>query len=309
MKSDLAICIPSYNCASFCNELCEDLLKIKLGNYKIDLLIFDDCSTDDTFLILNSYMARLEAYFHSVIILRQDKNVGAKANTEALLSHTNADFISLLDCDDKFSHIRFVAQLDAIVEKPNAVMIGARHVTIWPGESVNLTDKYSLKSTEILIDGYLQNMPPCQSSAVVFRSETLRRFDTAGYVECDMAHQIVTLLASGGTMIILDSVYSAYRANIGFSHNAIKNLSSIRAIFEGLSYVVSSIPRSQIGTLYLIKAYTRFSRSYLKILVTNFGLIGLTTYLTIYFKYSLAAMNKRKKFTCISLRDLKTNSW
>ena len=308
MSSDLAICIPSYNCAPFCNELCEDLLKISLGNYQIDLLIFDDCSTDDTFLILNSYLARFEAYFHSVVILRQDKNIGAKANTEALLSHTNADFISLLDCDDKFSPIRFVAQLDAIVEKPNAVMIGARHVTIWPGQSVNLTDRYNLKSTEISIQGYVKNMPPCQSSAVIFRSETLRRFDTTGYVECDMAHQVVTLLTSGGTMIILDSVYSAYRANIGFSHNAIKKLPSLGAVFDGLSYVICSIPRSQIGNLALIRAYTRFSRSYLKILVINFGLVGLTRFLTIYFRYSLAAINKRKKYTCLSLQDLRLDS-
>lgn len=308
MKSDLAICIPSYNCAAFCNELCEDLLKIRLDNYKIDLLIFDDCSTDDTFLILSSYMPRLEAYFHSVSMLRQDKNVGAKTNTEALLSHTNAEFITLLDCDDKFSHCRFVAQLDAIVKKPNAVMIGARHVTLWPGESVNLTARYSLKSSEISIAGYLKSMPPCQSSSVVFRSESLRRFDTAGYIECDMAHQIVTLLVSGGTMLILDSIYSAYRANVGFSHKAINSLSSIRAVFEGLSYVVSSIPRSQISSLYLIKAYTRFSLSYLKILVRNFGLIGLTTYLTIYFRYSIAAMYKRNTFTCASLQNLKNKN-
>ena len=88
------ILMATYNGEKYLKEQIESILNQTYSNFR--LIVSDDCSTDNTRMILEEYQEkdnRIEIYY-------QDKNLGYIKNFEFLLNKVENNFYMLSDQDD-----------------------------------------------------------------------------------------------------------------------------------------------------------------------------------------------------------------
>lgn len=89
-----SVIISAYNVEKYINQAIDSVLNQKTDN--IELLVFDDCSTDNTANIINAYD---DPKIHKYLSF---KNVGPGAGRNRMLSKATGEYIMFLDGDDYF---------------------------------------------------------------------------------------------------------------------------------------------------------------------------------------------------------------
>ena len=94
MNNKVSVITASYNCAKFIEESIKSVLNQSYED--LELIIVDDCSTDNTEEIVNKYIkqdSRIKFY-------KLDKNSGAAVVRNKGLEVAKGRFIAFLDSDD-----------------------------------------------------------------------------------------------------------------------------------------------------------------------------------------------------------------
>ena len=100
----VSVVIPNYNGAEFLDESIRSVLN---QNYpKLELIVVDDGSTDESLLILQKYDTKIE-------LIRQS-NKGSAAARNAGINVANGEFIALLDADDIWEENKISIQMKLI---------------------------------------------------------------------------------------------------------------------------------------------------------------------------------------------------
>lgn len=89
MNELVSIIMPSYNTASFISKTIESVLNQTYKNW--ELLIVDDCSTDDTDEIVSKYNDK------RIVYLKNEKNSGAAISRNRALRNAKGKWIAFLD--------------------------------------------------------------------------------------------------------------------------------------------------------------------------------------------------------------------
>lgn len=90
----VSIITPSYNSEKFIEETIKSVIKQTYKNW--EMIIVDDCSTDKTCEIVNSWTVKDKR----IKLIRQQKNSGAATSRNIALENSKGRFISYLDSDD-----------------------------------------------------------------------------------------------------------------------------------------------------------------------------------------------------------------
>jgi glycosyltransferase involved in cell wall biosynthesis len=88
------VVIPVYNCAKFLEITLKGVLDQKMDSHLMEILVVDDCSTDNPEEVVKRLGNGLVSYY------RQNKNVGHTANFEKCLELSRGKYIHLLHGDD-----------------------------------------------------------------------------------------------------------------------------------------------------------------------------------------------------------------
>jgi len=86
----------TYNQENYIADAIESFLAQKT-NFEFEILIGEDCSTDNTREIVEKYV---RDYPDKVKLITSDHNVGFKKNTERIFNHSEGKYIALCDGDD-----------------------------------------------------------------------------------------------------------------------------------------------------------------------------------------------------------------
>ena len=92
---DISVVMPAYNAMSFIADAVNSVLKQSLFN--LELIVVDDCSTDDTWNII-SRIAEVDSRLK--IIKLEDNSGSAKYPREVAVNMASADWICWVDADD-----------------------------------------------------------------------------------------------------------------------------------------------------------------------------------------------------------------
>ena len=91
------VLITAKNCEKYIQHSIESLSRQKYSNFEI--IFVDDSSDDDTFSIA---LSLLEKYFEgNYVAIRNEKTIGKAANAFLNLKNADADFVAILDGDDR----------------------------------------------------------------------------------------------------------------------------------------------------------------------------------------------------------------
>lgn len=112
----VTICMPTYNHGAYIAVAIQSIIDQNYPNLQI--IIADDCSTDNTKDIINKfqrdYPAIIDAHF-------QPKNVGAELNVQSIYPLIKGDYICWFSGDDYFLPNKIMTQINVMLDNPDCI--------------------------------------------------------------------------------------------------------------------------------------------------------------------------------------------
>jgi glycosyltransferase involved in cell wall biosynthesis len=107
----LSVCVITYNQARYIAQAIDSAL-LQQVDFALEIVVGEDCSTDQTRAILQDLQARHPA---RIRLLLQDRNVGMMANFEAVFADCRGQYIAMLEGDDYWTDPhKLQKQVDAL---------------------------------------------------------------------------------------------------------------------------------------------------------------------------------------------------
>lgn len=101
----ISIITPNYNCSRFITETIESVLAQTYTNW--EMIIVDDCSTDDSYQIALNYAAK----DLRIKVLQNEQNSGAAFSRNSALDIAQGEYIAFLDSDDLWENNKLEKQI------------------------------------------------------------------------------------------------------------------------------------------------------------------------------------------------------
>lgn len=127
MENDviLSVCTVTYNQANYIAKTIDSFLMQKT-NFKFQVIIGDDCSTDGTTEIIKEYA---EKYPEIIKPIFREKNIGAGNNSLDVYNHANTKYIAICDGDDYWTdENKLQIQVDYLEKHPK--FVGCFHKSV-----------------------------------------------------------------------------------------------------------------------------------------------------------------------------------
>lgn len=201
----VSVIMPIYNASRFLREAIDSVLN---QTYKdLELLLVDDCSTDDSFLIVKEY----EIKDTRVRVFQNEKNKGVAETRNLGISHAIGKYIALLDSDDVWLENKIERQVCLLEEKK-------AHIAYCSYDFIDENSRRIL-SPFIVPEKTNYNMMcincVISSSTILTRSEVLEGhyFDASHYLEDYVLW--MELLAAGAIAVGDKRVLAHYRQVAG----------------------------------------------------------------------------------------------
>ena len=114
IQHKISIITPVYNCERYISKTIQSVINQTYSNW--ELLLVDDCSTDDSATIIKEYVekdSRIKYY-------KLDKNSGAAVTRNFALQKSDGRFIAYLDSDDLWKSEKLEKQIKFMLENKYA---------------------------------------------------------------------------------------------------------------------------------------------------------------------------------------------
>jgi glycosyltransferase involved in cell wall biosynthesis len=111
----ISVVIVNYNFSRYLRECIESVLAQTLQ--PCEIVIYDDCSTDESWNIITEYSQRLP---HLIVAHRQQKNAGMQVNGNAALRRAQGELVCWLDGDDRWLPRKLELEWEVISRNPQA---------------------------------------------------------------------------------------------------------------------------------------------------------------------------------------------
>lgn len=118
----LSIIIPVYNEERTIYELLSSIVKLKIKKVRKEIIIIDDCSSDDTSSIIKNFL-KLN---NNIKYLKHKKNMGKGAAVRSGIKVSTGDYILIQDADLEYNPENIESLLMPIVSKKSEIVYGTR---------------------------------------------------------------------------------------------------------------------------------------------------------------------------------------
>lgn len=236
LRPKITICVVSYNQETFI-ELCLNSIVTQECDYDFEILVSDDCSTDNTGLII----ADFEQRFSNITVLKRNNNIGALENFKQTHEAATGDFICHCDGDDYWLPGKLQKQAEFLMLNPNCNIVWTRMMI--------RNDALDLDKPDLLTDGitskkFFRN-DIIQFVAIGLHSSKMYRKKSLNYGGFPIVDYFANVqhVADGYATFASDEVFGVYRAGIGIasSGNGTKII-----ISKSLDYFNTTYPESRV---------------------------------------------------------------
>jgi len=117
MNLRITVLMAIYNCADTVSEAIESLYTQTFQNFK--LVLCDDGSTDDTYLIAQQYANK----YDNIILLRNDTNKKLAYSLNRCLEYADTEYVARMDGDDISLPKRFETQIHFLDNHPEYALV------------------------------------------------------------------------------------------------------------------------------------------------------------------------------------------
>ena len=108
--------MPAYNHEAYIAEAIESVL-VQKTDFKFELVIGEDCSTDNTRAVAENYARRYPEY---IVLLEHPRNLGIWENDQSIIRACRGEYIAWLEGDDYWcSDTKLQRQIDLLDSRPD----------------------------------------------------------------------------------------------------------------------------------------------------------------------------------------------
>ncbi len=108
----ISVVIPVYNVEKYIKECLDSIVNQTIGIVNIELILVNDCSSDNTMEIIEEYGRK----YPSIKIIEHKTNKGPGPSRNTGLKHVTSEYISFIDSDDIISENTYELALNKIKE-------------------------------------------------------------------------------------------------------------------------------------------------------------------------------------------------
>lgn len=202
----LSVCVVSYNHEKYIEECLDHILGQKF-DFSMEILVGDDCSTDNTVQIIK------DKYKDKVILIDRKENLGLCGNMYDLFMRAKGKYIYLINGDDYvYSNEIFSRQVDFLEKNQDYFSVTARDYIYKPAD--DSMGKCEIRTGEYTVrDFILDGLIPCNCGTMrnVFYQD---RENNAFLTEGSRNNEEITMwmyTMDKGKKYILPDFMSVYR--------------------------------------------------------------------------------------------------
>lgn len=206
-----SVIIPTYQGKTFIEDSIKSVFLQKSNFFDIEIIVVDDCSTDDTF----EYLNQLTAKYDILKIFQQDKNGGPGMARNRGILESSGDYLFFLDDDDIFKEEAFQEVYNSLNLKSDIDVLYFN----WEYDKKSSAKIYGYegrddlplleKSKKEIIESYLLNKIDCSVIYSVFSRKFLLknniRFREGIHEDIDFMFEII--VRSNNSLIIEKTLY------------------------------------------------------------------------------------------------------
>ena len=115
----ISVIIPVYNVEKYIAKCLDSIINQTIGINNIEIIIIDDCSTDNTLKIIEQYAE----IYPSIKVMYQEINKGPGAARNLGIENSTGEYITFLDGDDYISTNTYEVCTNLIKENPDADLV------------------------------------------------------------------------------------------------------------------------------------------------------------------------------------------
>lgn len=245
-EKKISVVIITYNQERFLARAIESVIRQNV-EFDYEVLIGDDCSTDNTADIVRKYA---ELYPDKIVPVIRDKNLGMTGNEEDLVKRTKGEYVAFLEGDDYWlSDDKLQKQVDFLDSHRDYVAVFSKCIFV-DGEDNIIPDMekwsvYTQKTGEYTIKDFQEYLLPGQTGTSVYRRKALESLqDIYREANIDIKDRVdifqVLCILSLGKMYIINDKLSAYRymtcegSNSWSSQNDVYSFKTLKNFIDGL---------------------------------------------------------------------------
>lgn len=169
----VTVCMINYNQEEFIKEAIESVL-MQECDYDFELLIADDCSTDNSKNIIKNVI-KSHPKGNLINLIQREENLGMTPNFFETLKMCKGDYIALCDSDDFWRDTsKLQKQLD-FLEKNKDYVVSFHDVTLFDENSKKINRNYILEevkrdyeSNELVCGAFLMPVTMCFRNVITY---------------------------------------------------------------------------------------------------------------------------------------------
>jgi glycosyltransferase involved in cell wall biosynthesis len=174
MAHTLSVVIPAYNEENTILSILEQVLGLKLEEIQLEMIIINDCSTDGTRALVESYINENPA--QTIRLIHQEKNMGKGAAIRRGIDEASGDFLIIQDADLEYDPREYKDLLNPLLNDKADVVYGSRFMGSNPHRILffwhSLGNKLLTFLSNLFNNLNLTDMETCYK---MFRSEVIKK--------------------------------------------------------------------------------------------------------------------------------------
>jgi len=264
----LSIALTTYNHEKYITDALDSIINQKL-NWDYEIVIGNDCSTDNTQSIILDYKQR----FGDIIqILPRSKNLGYVKNFSDTLLKCRGEYIAIFDGDDIMLPDKLNKQIDFLNSHPEYILVG-HDVRVFDSKNNNTLTYYGpkIKKDFYLVEDLIKHGSFIPNPSKMFRRSAMPKEGIDTNIIAIADWYITIEICFGGKIGYINEVLADYRVHGTSIMQNIKGNTHFHDISYILNKLESRFPKKythlfnhQFAYAYLIKGIFEFQSDEVK---------------------------------------------
>jgi len=177
MVKQLSIIVPAYNESSTIRSILEKIKNVKLlTDIRKEIIIINDCSTDNTEEIISNFISKNNDI--EIKYIKHERNLGKGAAIHTGISNVSGDFLIIQDADLEYDPNEYNDLLKPVISGFADVVYGSRFIGNNPHKILffwhSIGNKFLTFFTNLFTNLNLTDMETCYK---LFRTDIIKSID------------------------------------------------------------------------------------------------------------------------------------
>lgn len=289
MNVFISIIMVTYGHEQYIREAIEGVL-MQEGDFDLELIIANDCSPDNTHLIISEILSS-HPKADKIRYIKHDKNIGMMPNFIFALQEANGQYIALCEGDDYWTDpYKLQKQVDFLETNPEYVLSFHKVKILKPnGELVDdfitkVPENYETQETLAKLGNYIH------TPSVVFRN-IIKEFPFEFTLSPVGDYFLYIMLSEHGKLKYLEEEMAVYRYGVGV-HSSKSRLNLTKTVFDFYSLLLSYSNNPKINQI-LLDRHAKNFESFESMIRNEYSESFVSNH--VFFK-AIKTINEPKKF-------------